>query len=70
MTHNVLFVCEFGSKKSLVAAQHFNRAAAEAGIVARATSRGGWTCNQSLDPLSQHRVHRKPWTHFSSYLHL
>lgn len=37
---NVLFVCEHGSAKSVVAAAHFNRLAAERGLKIRAVSRG------------------------------
>lgn len=36
----VLFVCEHGSAKSVVAAAHFNRLASERGLDARAISRG------------------------------
>ena len=36
----VLFVCEHGSAKSVVAAAHFNRLAAERGLPLRAISRG------------------------------
>jgi arsenate reductase (thioredoxin) len=36
----VLFVCEHGSAKSVVAAAHFNRLAAERGLELRAVSRG------------------------------
>lgn len=36
----VLFVCEHGSAKSVVAAAHFNRIAAERGLPFRAVSRG------------------------------
>lgn len=36
----VLFVCEHGSAKSVVAAAHFNRMAAEKGLEIRAISRG------------------------------
>lgn len=36
----VLFVCEHGSAKSVVAAAHFNRLAAERGLGVRAISRG------------------------------
>lgn len=36
----VLFVCEHGSAKSVVAATHFNRLAAERGLRIRAVSRG------------------------------
>jgi arsenate reductase len=36
----VLFVCEHGSAKSVVAAAHFNRMAAEKGLKVRAVSRG------------------------------
>jgi protein-tyrosine-phosphatase len=36
----VLFVCEHGSAKSVVAAAHFNRIAAERGLPFRAISRG------------------------------
>jgi arsenate reductase (thioredoxin) len=36
----VLFVCEHGSAKSVVAAAHFNRLAAERGLALRAISRG------------------------------
>lgn len=36
----VLFVCEHGSAKSIVAAAHFNRLAAERGLDLRAVSRG------------------------------
>lgn len=36
----VLFICEHGSAKSIVAAAHFNRLARERGLPFRATSRG------------------------------
>jgi arsenate reductase len=36
----VLFVCEHGAAKSVVAAAHFNRMAAERGLPVRAISRG------------------------------
>jgi protein-tyrosine-phosphatase len=36
----VVFVCEHGSAKSLVAASHFGRLARERGLAARAVSRG------------------------------
>lgn len=36
----VLFVCEHGSAKSVVAAAHFNRLAGERGLKLRAVSRG------------------------------
>jgi protein-tyrosine-phosphatase len=36
----VVFVCEHGSAKSLVAASHFERLAREQGLAARAVSRG------------------------------
>jgi protein-tyrosine-phosphatase len=36
----VLFVCEHGSAKSVVAATHFNRLAVERGLAHRAVSRG------------------------------
>jgi arsenate reductase len=36
----VLFVCEHGAAKSVVAAAHFNRVAAERGLPFRAVSRG------------------------------
>lgn len=36
----LLFVCEHGSAKSVVAAAHFNRLAAERGLAIRAISRG------------------------------
>ncbi|HYH45716.1 MAG TPA: hypothetical protein VEG34_08520 [Thermoanaerobaculia bacterium] len=36
----VLFICEHGSAKSVVAAAHFNRLAAERGLPYRAVSRG------------------------------
>jgi protein-tyrosine-phosphatase len=36
----VVFVCEHGSAKSVVAAAHFNRIAAERGLALRAVSRG------------------------------
>jgi arsenate reductase len=36
----VVFVCEHGSAKSVVAAAHFNRRAAELGLEVRAVSRG------------------------------
>ena len=36
----VLFVCEHGSAKSVVAAAHFNRIAARRGLAIRAISRG------------------------------
>ncbi len=39
-TGTVLFVCEHGSAKSVVAAAHFNRLAAERGLPYRAVSRG------------------------------
>jgi arsenate reductase len=38
--HSVLFVCEHGAAKSVVAAAHFNRMAAERGLRFRAISRG------------------------------
>jgi hypothetical protein len=38
--NSVLFVCEHGSAKSVVAAAHFNRLAAERGLPLRAISRG------------------------------
>lgn len=37
---SVVFVCEHGSAKSVVAAAHFNRLAAERGLAIRAISRG------------------------------
>jgi len=37
---NVLFVCLHGSAKSLIAAEYFNRLAAERGLPARAVSAG------------------------------
>jgi len=37
---NVLFVCLHGSAKSLIAAEYFNRLAAERGLPARAASAG------------------------------
>ena len=36
----ILFVCEHGAAKSVVAAAHFNKRAAEAGLPFRAVSRG------------------------------
>ena len=36
----IVFVCEHGSAKSVVAAAHFNRLAAERGLELRADSRG------------------------------
>jgi len=36
----VLFVCEHGSAKSVIATGHFNRIAAERGLAVRAISRG------------------------------
>src|SRR5688500_13776071 len=36
----VLFVCEHGTAKSVIAAAHFNRMAAERGLAVRAISRG------------------------------
>jgi hypothetical protein len=39
-TQRVVFVCEHGNVKSLIAASLFNRMAAERGIAARAISRG------------------------------
>lgn len=36
----VLFVCEHGAAKSVVAAAHFNRMAADRGLAARAIARG------------------------------
>lgn len=36
----IVFVCEHGSAKSVVAAAHFNRLAAERGLAMRADSRG------------------------------
>ena len=39
-TQTVVFVCEHGSAKSVVAAAHFNRLAAERGLPFRAVSRG------------------------------
>src|SRR4051812_22847552 len=36
----VVFVCEHGSAKSVIAAAHFNRLAAEKGLPYRAVSRG------------------------------
>ena len=36
----IVFVCEHGSAKSVVAAAHFNRLAAERGLELRAVSRG------------------------------
>jgi arsenate reductase len=38
--HTVLFICEHGSAKSVVAAAHFNRLAVERGLDVRAVSRG------------------------------
>ena len=38
--HNVLFVCHHGAAKSVLAASHFNRMAAELGLEVRATARG------------------------------
>ena len=38
--HTVLFVCEHGAAKSVVAAAHFNKLAAERGLPFRAISRG------------------------------
>lgn len=40
MSRTVLFVCEHGSAKSVVAAAHFNRLAAERALPFRAISRG------------------------------
>jgi protein-tyrosine-phosphatase len=40
MTRRILFVCEHGSAKSVIAAAHCDRIARERGIDARATSRG------------------------------
>lgn len=37
---NILFICEHGSAKSVVAAAHFNRIAADRGLPFRAISRG------------------------------
>jgi protein-tyrosine-phosphatase len=39
-TDTVLFVCEHGAAKSVVAAAHFNRMAAEKGLEVRAIARG------------------------------
>ena len=39
-TQTVLFVCEHGAAKSVVAAAHFNKLAAERGLPFRAVSRG------------------------------
>lgn len=39
-TQTVLFVCEHGAAKSVVAAAHFNRLAAQRGLPFRAISRG------------------------------
>jgi len=39
-TPNVLFVCLHGSAKSLIAAEHFRRLAAERGVAVEATSAG------------------------------
>lgn len=39
-TQTVLFICEHGSAKSVVAAAHFNRLAARRGLGVRAVSRG------------------------------
>ena len=39
-TPTVLFVCEHGSAKSVVAAAHFNRLTAQQGVTLRAISRG------------------------------
>jgi protein-tyrosine-phosphatase len=39
-SRTVVFVCEHGSAKSVVAAAHFNRLAAERGLDLRAVSRG------------------------------
>lgn len=39
-TRTVVFVCEHGSAKSVVAAAHFNRLASELGLDVRAVSRG------------------------------
>jgi protein-tyrosine-phosphatase len=36
----VVFVCEHGAAKSVVAAEHFNRLAAERGLAVRAVARG------------------------------
>lgn len=36
----IVFVCEHGSAKSVVAAAHFNRLAAERGLMLRAVARG------------------------------
>ena len=40
MTRKILFVCEHGSAKSVIAAAHCERIAREHGIDARASSRG------------------------------
>ena len=40
ISNTVLFICEHGSAKSVVAAAHFNRLAAQQGIALRAISRG------------------------------
>ena len=40
MTHTVVFVCLHGSAKSLIAAEHFCRLAAQRGVDACATSAG------------------------------
>lgn len=39
-TSTVLFVCEHGAAKSVVAAAHFNKLATERGLTVRAVSRG------------------------------
>jgi arsenate reductase (thioredoxin) len=40
VSETVVFVCEFGSKKSLLAARHFDRLARERGLSIDAVSRG------------------------------
>jgi protein-tyrosine-phosphatase len=40
MSSRVLFICEHGSAKSVVAAAHFNKLAEERGLDVRAVSRG------------------------------
>ncbi len=49
-TRRILFICEHGSAKSVIAAAHFDRIAREMGIDAHATSRG-------TDPDSEYPPH-------------
>ena len=49
MKNTVLFVCEHGSAKSVVAAAHFNRLAREAGLPYHAIARG-WDIDDTLSP--------------------